>query len=660
MRRTLKTVYTSFTIRLVTGLLCGLVIIGIRSIGLLQQLELHLYDWLLRSRPAAILSTPRITYITISEEDIRRQGQWPITDMTLAQALHLLLGYQPRAIGVDLYRDIEVPPGHQELITLLPKHSQIIMISQLGGDTVARVPGPPVLQGSPQVGFNDILVDPDGLIRRALLFQDDGDDVAYAFALKLTMLYLVQDGIVPEQDPIVPEWIRLGRTTLQPFTASDGGYVNADDAGYQILLDFGAAGQAFDAFSLTDLLDGRIDPRYLTNRIVMIGVTAESVPDVFHIPVRYGAQGSDQFPGVFLHGIITEQLLAAAIDGRRPLQVLGETEEMAWTLVWGMLGGVLGGWARSIWRFSLIALGGLSFITLSVITLFFVGWWIPGVPPAFTWFFAIAIGVASSLAREQKDRTMLMQLFSQHVSREVADKIWHERDQLLEGGLPQPQELVSTVLFSDFKGYTSVSETMSPKALMNWLNAYLDAMTQVIIDHGGVIDDYAGDAIKADFGVPLKRETQEEVARDAVNAVACALAMEQAMLRLNDEHMHHDLPTVGMRIGIHTGPLVAGCLGSAQRMKYTTIGDTVNTAAHLENFGRGAIAEPQDRRPCRILISESTAQLLGNRFQLESIGEVALKGKSQALLAFRVIPTVQTETPRESPTPRVPDRSQIS
>jgi adenylate cyclase len=82
-----------------------------------------------------------------------------------------------------------------------------------------------------------------------LLFQDDGDDVAYAFALRLAMLYLSVDGVVPEPDPSVPEWIRLGRTTLQPFASSDGGYVNADDAGYQILLDFGAADQALDSFS---------------------------------------------------------------------------------------------------------------------------------------------------------------------------------------------------------------------------------------------------------------------------------------------------------------------------------------------------------------------------------------------------------------------------
>lgn len=637
MPRALKTVHAPFLMSLLTGLLCGLVVLGIRSTGHLQQLELHVYDALLRSQPAMSLGAPRITYITISEEDIRRQGRWPITDKTLVQALHLLVQYQPRAIGVDLYRDIEVPPGHQELTALLPNHPQIVVISQLGGDTVARIPPPSVLQGSPQVGFNDILVDPDGLIRRALLFQDDGDDVAYAFALRLAMLYLAHAGIVPEQDPVVPDWIRLGQTTLRPFTGSDGGYVNTDDAGYQILLDFGAANQPLDAFSLTDLLTGRIEARYLTDRIVMIGVTAESVPDVFHIPVRYGLQRRDQFPGVFMHGIITEQLLGAALDGRNPIQVMSESAEIAWTLLWGMLGGALGSLARSVWRFSLLAIGGLLLITLSVIMLFSIGWWAPEVPSAFTWFLALVTVVAATLAREQKDRTVLMQLFSRHVSREVADKIWQERDQLLESGLPQPQDLIATVLFSDFKGYTATSEKMPPKALLNWLNAYLDAMTTVIMDHGGVIDDYAGDAIKADFGVPLRRESQEDVAKDAVNAVTCALAMEQEMLRLNNLHEQNGLPTVGMRIGIHTGPLVAGCLGSAQRMKYTTIGDTVNIAAHLENVDRGTIAEPQGRRPCRILISENTAQLIENRFHLERMGEVSLKGKSQPLLAYRVV-----------------------
>ena len=643
MRSALKTSGLPFVFSVLVGLLCGLVVLGVHSTGQLQRLELNLYDWLLHSRPATAASDSRITFITIAEDDIRRMGRWPISDETLAQALQFLLESRPRAIGVDLYRDLEVPPGHEGLAALLLSSPQIIMISQLGGGTIARIPPPPILEGSEQVGFNDILVDRDGIIRRALLFQDDGEEVAYAFALRLAMLYLAGEGIVPQQDPEEPEWIRLGPTTLKPFVSSDGGYVDADDGGDQIVLDFCASNQPIQSFSLTDLLAGRVEARYLTDRVVMIGMTAESVPDLFHIPLQHGVHGADRFPGVFLHGIITEQLLAVAIDGRRPIHVISDKEEIAWTLLWGILGGALGSLARSAWRFATIALSGLVLMTLSVIVLFWCGWWIPEIPAAFTWLLTTPVVVASSLARERKDRTLLMQLFSRHVSREVAHKIWQDRDQLFEGGRPRPQELVGTVLFTDFKGYTSASEKMTPQALMDWINSYLDAMTQVIMEHGGVIDDYAGDAIKANFGVPLKRETKEEVTTDAVNAVTCALAMEEEMLRLNNEHAQKGLPTVGMRIGIHTGPLLAGCVGSAQRMKYTTVGDTVNAAAHLESYGREVFAETQGRRPCRILISESTAKLLGDRFQLECIGEVRLKGKQQVFLAYRIITEVFAE-----------------
>jgi adenylate cyclase len=417
--------------------------------------------------------------------------------------------------------------------------------------------------------------------------------------------------------------------------------VNADAGGYQILLDFGGAAVPLRTFSLGDLLAGRVDPRHITDRIVLIGVTAESVPDLFHIPVRFGLRGGDLFPGVFLHGIVIEQLLAAAIEGRAPIHVMSETAEIGWILLWGMLGGALGVFARSPWRFSLIAVGGLLLLTVIVISLFWSGWWVPEAPAALTWFVTTSVVVASTLGRERKERALLMQLFSRHVSREVAQSIWQQRDQLLESGRPRPQELVATVLFLDFKGYTAASEKMSPQALMAWVNAYLDAMTQVIMRHDGVIDDYAGDSIKANFGVPLKRESNDEVAKDAINAVACALAMEQEMHRMNERHEGNGLPTVGMRIGIHTGPVLAGCVGSAERMKYTTVGDTVNAAARLESLDRDVVSESPGRRPCRILISDTTAHLLGDRFQPS-----AWRGQgAQAIVTYRVAPSRSRSKP---------------
>src|SRR5262245_21389666 len=175
MRSARKIFQSPLVASVVTGLLCALVVLGLRSTGQLQQVELNLYDWLLKSRPITVSSQLRITFITIAEDDIRQQGRWPITDETLAHALGQLVAQKPRAIGVDIYRDIEVPPGHEQLTTFLPQHPHIIMVSQLGGGTVNRIPPPPVLEGSEQVGFNDVMIDPDGIIRRGLLFQDDGE-----------------------------------------------------------------------------------------------------------------------------------------------------------------------------------------------------------------------------------------------------------------------------------------------------------------------------------------------------------------------------------------------------------------------------------------------------------------------------------------------------
>ncbi|HKP01411.1 MAG TPA: adenylate/guanylate cyclase domain-containing protein, partial [Nitrospiraceae bacterium] len=245
---------------------------------------------------------------------------------------------------------------------------------------------------------------------------------------------------------------------------------------------------------------------------------------------------------------------------------------------------------------------------------------------------------------ERKERALLMHLFSKHVSGEVAEAVWRQREQFLQDGRPRPQQLTATVFFSDFKGYTAASEKMTPEALMHWVNAYLDVMAGLVIKHGGVIDDYAGDAIKANFGVPLPRNSEEEIAQDAVNAVSCALAMEQQMHRLNMKHLQEGLATVGMRIGIHTGLVVAGSVGTSERLKYTTVGDAVNTAARLESLDRDTVQEIPGRRLCRILIDEGTKHYLGNRFVLDPIGEVSVKGKEQTLMVYRVVDHAQEVT----------------
>ncbi|MCK5795527.1 MAG: CHASE2 domain-containing protein, partial [Anaerolineales bacterium] len=171
--------------------LCFLVVSGLQRSGTLENIELTVYDWFIRSRPKLVDITPRILIIKISEADIRSLGKWPLTDETLANALKALLKHHPRALGLDIFRDISIPPGTEELNAVFTRNPHIICVTKFGH---GGVPPPPILQGTGQVGFIDMLVDPGGIIRRGLLFMDNGKEVSYAFNLLLALNYLQYEG----------------------------------------------------------------------------------------------------------------------------------------------------------------------------------------------------------------------------------------------------------------------------------------------------------------------------------------------------------------------------------------------------------------------------------------------------------------------------------
>jgi adenylate cyclase len=235
-----------------------------------------------------------------------------------------------------------------------------------------------------------------------------------------------------------------------------------------------------------------------------------------------------------------------------------------------------------------------------------------------------------------------MQLFSTQVSDDVAAEIWCQRDRFISGKRLQPQELTATVLFTDIEHFTTVSEALAPDELMDWLNTYMEAMANIVIEHSGVIDDYYGDAIKANFGVPIKHSGKAEIRADAVNALRCALDMDAELIKINKLCDRHGKPRLRMRLGICTGNVVSGCIGSAKRMKYTTVGDTVNIAARLESFDKTSFGEDAGgQENCRILIAESTWRLVKERFVAEPVGELTLKGKYERTNVYRVIGDIE-------------------
>jgi adenylate cyclase len=630
-----------FRFPLVTSLLVGtlvsLGIIGLRSNGSFESLELTAYDWYIRLQPEVSDLDSRIVLIEINERDIQKQAKWPLTDATVAKVLEILTHYHPRAIGLDIYRDIPVPPGSKELGTILTKNHNIITAMKFGGDEKVGVPPPPVLKDTDQIGFNDIIVDPGGIVRRGLLFLDDGKKVFYSFALRLALLYLQAEGVTPQPDPVNPEYFQLGKRTIRPFGPNDGGYIGADARGYQFLLDFRKSRRSFPSYSLSTLLSSQINPEAVKDKIVLIGTKTEGVKDFFYTPFSRGLHSDQQISGAELHAYIISQLLASALQSSSPMGTMSDWQEWVWILLWSLMGGAMGIGVRSPWRFSLLFLSGLLILAFATYFVFLRGWWIPLVPPVIAWFVSAALITAYMLNKERVERASLMQLFSKHVSQEVAEVIWRERDQFLDGGRPRSQMLISTVMFTDLEGFTAVAEKLDPQTLIDWLNTYLETMAQLVTEYGGIVDDYAGDGLKADFGVPLPRTTEAGISQDAVNAVNCALAMEREIKRLNTFWQERKLPTANMRIGIFTGPVVAGSLGSTKRLKYTTIGDTVNIASRLESFSKNLTGFDFTNRACRVLIGESTLRYLGNQFRTEKVGELSFKGKAEKITAHCLV-----------------------
>ena len=614
------------------------IVIALRFTGLLQSWEWAALDQFFRWRPVEPIEK-RILIVGITESDIRHVGQWPATDAVLAQLLEKLKHNHPRAIGLDIYRDLPVQPGTQALENVFKSTPNLIGIEKKVADSRSDAVAPPrMLSQLDQVGANDVVPDADGKIRRGLLFLTPKSGSALpSLGLKLAGIYLEAVGITPTAD--TNGFMKLGKAVFVPFEENDGGYVRADAGGYQILLNFKGAAP-FERVSMTDVLENRVPPSLVRDRIVLIGPFATSLNDFFYTPYTSGLrQSPERASGVEIQAHLTSTILSAALEGRPLIQTWSEPLEVLWIFLWSGIGATLS-WAirsqssknYSILRSALglmVAAGGL----ISGSYLLFLGsWWIPVVPPLLALIGSTTVIIGYIAQLERQDRVAVMNLFGRYVSPAIAKTIWRNRHQLLEEGRLLGRQMTATVLFADLKGFTSVAEQTDPETLMSWLNDYMSAMARLVRAHGGIVDKFIGDAIMAVFGVPIPRTTQEAIAEDAIAAVRCAQVMASTLEALNQKWQIQGRPTAAMRVGIATGTVVTGSLGSSQRLDYTTIGDSVNVAARLESYDK-SIGDGI----CRILINKETYLHLQGRFATHFIGSVQLKGRQQLTEIYQVL-----------------------
>lgn len=357
---------------LVTGL-----VLGARQLGGLQFLELVAFDRMVQLQPDAGPDA-RLLVVEIAESDIQAQNQWPLTDGTLAELLEKLQQYQPEVIGLDLYRNIPHPPGHEALLKQLMAPN-VIAIAKLSDSDTEGVPAFPTLPEE-RIGFNDLVIDPDGVLRRNLMYAFLGEQKFYSFSLQLSLNYLAKRGISLE---IQPERLQLGPAKFIPLNANSGGYQNLDAAGYQVLLSYRSPRHVARQVTLAQVLKGQLDPQWVKDKVVLIGTTAPSLKDGFFTPYSAAFQeNAGMLPGVLIHAQLTSQILSTVLDERPLFWFWPEWGEAVWIWVWAAVGGLLA-WRiqhpLSLGLAGTVALGGLFGICLFV---FARAGWIPLIPPA--------------------------------------------------------------------------------------------------------------------------------------------------------------------------------------------------------------------------------------------------------------------------------------
>jgi adenylate cyclase len=623
-------------------LLASFLVLFLRTLGFLEAGELKVYDAYLRLADTGQGPTQPVVMVEYTEADETEFG-YPLPDDHLADLFETLTAKGAIAIGLDLIRDRQEPKSEDRsafdrLSRIMRDHPSIVGIVKDG--TGAFGP-PPALADKPfQLGSATILPDGDETIRRGLLhLTEEGGASRPTLALLLAGRYLAAKNAVIDWP--APDRLRLGEHVIRPFSPDRSGFYRQHggfDGGYQVLLTFPACEPGFERHRLGDLLGGDADAIDLQGRIVLVGNTVRAAKDVIDVPLECAGMDRGKMYGLHLHGHVISQLIGLAEGKLSPLEsteqkvgstLIGGAIDGVWIWLWTVIGGLIALLLSSPLWLTLSALGGFLVLISSTFLLFSdAGWWLPVAPPALGFALALTFAIAYVMTRAKTEREHIMTLFSGVVSKGVADSIWQRRDKIDKEAL---QLMTATVMFTDIKGFTTISESLPEPVLGDWLNDYMAVMVDIVAKHGGVIEKFAGDGLTIEFGVPEPRSTEAEIDADAKAAVESAIAMAEALPALNAAWRAKDLPEIGVRVGIHTGPLMVGVIGSADRWQYSIIGDTANTAARIEGYAKDDPKLGCDVGHCRILISDATFQRIGNGYKIESVGEASLKGKTSTI-----------------------------
>ncbi len=581
--------------------------------GYLESTQARTLDLLLRLRGSQLNAD--VVIVAIDEDAFDALGQrQPLPRDYLARILRGLRRAGAAVVGLDVTLRAPTTPAADAALSRAIREfadggrSRVVL-------TTSTMPGTgpladPALLDAVVRGLPDMPEDPDAMIRRAsLLLPGPRGRFEPSFALAVAAR---RGGLTqPELDAA----LGTGRGEIALPRLRPGGSLDVERAprlairaDELVRINFIGGAKSFltvPANAVAALGDAGAEiaaDNPFRGRVVLVGATFQESRDYFATPHA-------RMAGVEIHANVAHMLLTRSFI-RPSGWVISFALQVVVVLVTGV---VLVSYPPMV--ATIVSVGGIALVGFPASYLIFHrgSYWVDFMLPILATRFL-------GFGADTLERRRFKQAFGRYVSKEIAAQVLSESP-----GLRGEQREVS-ILFSDLRGFTTLSETMAPEAVAAILSEYFDAMTAVIFKYRGMINDFVGDAVMAIFGAPLADREH------APHAVRAAIEMDEALARLNALWELQGLPRLRMGIGIHSGEVFAGNVGGRSRVKYTIVGDTVNVASRVEGLNKEV--------GTTILITEATRRLLGDRVETRDLGPRAVKGRTELVHVHELLAVV--------------------
>jgi adenylate cyclase len=574
----------------------------------IERLELAARDNMMRIRGARQPSGD-VVIVAIDDDSFNWTGyQWPWPRSYLAQIVDAVNKGGARVVALDIFlsEPSQDPGGDEALAKALSESPAAVLDMQIleNSDSgvklvVVSKPQSIYLNSRDALGIASIFQDKDAITRSILAYQYSEYDqrTYYNWALESARLYRN----APE--PAAPTDTRLtfdGRSV--PLQAK------------KLVVDFAGPAGTYPTYSAYQVVLGDVlemNPDAFKDKIVLIGATSVTLHDVY--PTPFSAQ--DPTAGV--------EIIANAIDtllGGRFLRQAPPWAALLLIITMALLAWMLTRNQRPSQTVIQLALGMLAYAVVAYLAFAVGGLYLPVVGPEAMLFLGVVLPTLEQAVSQELEKRRVHTLFTRFISPEMVNQMIATQDL---NSLNKRADV--SILFSDIRGFTSLSEKLTPEEVVGLLNPYLEAMTDIIHQHGGTVDKYEGDAIIAFFGEPVA------YADHAARAVQTAIDMRKALIELGRRWEAEDrkVKEIEVGIGINSGEVFVGLLGSAQRINYTIIGDNANLASRLQDLTK--------TYQWPVLISESTYQQVKDAYETELIDSVVVKGKTEPVNIYKVL-----------------------